>query len=450
MSPTDISRSLHKEIADFYEFVRPHDYEEAVRLDLIDRVRKVIRSAPNRVGGPATVELRSFGSFASGLYLPTADMDLVALSPGYLRTGVKNFCQSKTKIFILSGHIGASGLAAPGTISTVVNAKVPIIKFTDNQTGIKVDISFESDSGLVANQTFLDWKAKYPAMPVIVVLIKQMLAMRDLNEVFSGGLGGFSIICLVVSMMQLMPELQSGSMDQQRHYSDLLLTFLDLYGNKFNIKTTGIIMEPPGYYDKLKYPRPTQNKENLTIIDPNNPANDISGGSRNIEIVLECFRRAHSAIQGRLAQVNSGKNVHESILGCIWGGDYSSFIHQRNKLSLIHRGHSVSPPPIDAKEQYERPGKRRRRPPPPSEEPRQTRPPRQQKQPAPASTQQRRPPPPSRQDPEPPHPVKQQVQQGKNQHPLPQKPVDAVGAGPRPNKKGYVDLFIAPKSEESN
>jgi DNA polymerase sigma len=34
--------------------------------------------------------IRAFGSFASGLYLPTADIDLVLLSNTFLRTGVRN------------------------------------------------------------------------------------------------------------------------------------------------------------------------------------------------------------------------------------------------------------------------------------------------------------------------------------------------------------------------
>ena len=133
--------------------------------------------------------------------------------------------------------------------------------------------------------------------------------MRGLNEVFTGGLGGFSITCLVVSMMQHMPEIQSGSIDPEQHYGDLLLNFLDLYGNKFDITQTGITMNPPSYFDKIRYPAIKQNANNLTIIDPNNPNNDISGGSRNIRQVLDCFRSVHAAIQRRLAQIASGNNV---------------------------------------------------------------------------------------------------------------------------------------------
>jgi non-canonical poly(A) RNA polymerase PAPD5/7 len=345
----DTSR-FHKEIADFFEFVRPHAYEEAVRRTLITRVQQAVRAwAPEA----KDVEIKSFGSFAAGLYLPTADMDLVAVSPRYLQSGQKVFCQSNSKMHKLGQYLQNRKVAMDGTLTVITKAKVPIIKFTDRDTDIKVDISFENDTGLVANKTFAEWKEKYPAMPVIVVLIKQMLAMRGLNEVYLGGLGGFSIICLVVSMMQHMPELQSGNMDAQLHYGELLLNFLDLYGNKFNLQSTGITMNPPSYYDKIRHPRNPQNDNTLTIIDPNKHDNDISGGSKKIQTVFSCFRTAHSEIQRRLAQIHSGENIEDSILGCIWGGNYTSFIQQRNKLDLVSRGISLSPPSSPEREDSE-------------------------------------------------------------------------------------------------
>ena len=354
-------------------------------------------------GGAKDIEIQSFGSFAAGLYLPTADMDLVAVSPDYINYGQKSFCQSTNKIHALGRHLVNRGMVAPGTLSPVTRAKVPIVKFTDKMTGIKVDISFENDSGLIANKTFQDWKVTYPAMPVIVVLIKQMLAMRGLNEVFTGGLGGFSIICLVVSMMQMMPEIQSGEMDPEQHYGDLLLNFLDLYGNRFDARVTGIEMDPPAYFNKIRDPHSSQNQNNLTIIDPNRRNNDISGGSRNVHDVFSCFRNAYADIQCRLAQVHTGQDVEGSILGCIWGGNYSSFIRQRNKLSQLDRGHAVSPPPAPLSKKL-----------PPVPLPKKL----------PAA----------------PMPRKPQATESR-ELPLPRRPADHW-PGVRPNNKGYVDVYL--------
>ncbi|KAK5692436.1 hypothetical protein LTR97_010744 [Elasticomyces elasticus] len=363
---SNVGLRLHKEICDFYDFVRPYDYEEAVRRALIDRIQRAIRTsaAPNA----NTASVYCFGSFAAGLYLPTADMDLVATSPQYMNGGRKQFLQTATQMWKLKAHFERSGIAPPEGVVVISKAKVPIVKFPDKLTGIKVDISFENDSGIVANDMFKKWKEQYPAMPVIVVLVKQLLAMRGLNEVYTGGIGGFTTICLVVSMMQMMPELQSGSVDPRMHYGEMLMNFLDLYGNKIDIRSTGIRMEPPGYFNKVHNPAPKQNLDRLTIIDPNNEMNDISGGSSEIDAVLDTFRHAHAAIQRRLGQVHSGHNIEDSILGCQWGGNYTSFMRQREKLSVLHRGYAVSPAPPPAPKlvtnrtiaQGKRPDKRQR------------------------------------------------------------------------------------------
>lgn len=232
----------------------------------------------------------------------------------------------------LSNHLAR--IAKKNTMVVIAKAKVPILKFVDQRTDLKVDISFENDSGLRAIDTFLEWKRDFPEVPQLVVIVKQLLAMRGLNEVHSGGIGGFTIICLVVSMFQLMPQEQSRSGNAQGRLGELLLNFLDLYGNKFNRHTTGIMMNPPGYFNKQTdyCAVPKINPTGLTIVDPNRADNDISGGSKQVEAVFKCFRGALSMIQHRLDAISKGESDEKSILGCVLGGNYSSFIEQRTIL----------------------------------------------------------------------------------------------------------------------
>jgi len=149
-----------------------------------------------------------------------------------------------------------SNLAVYGSIDVISKAKVPLVKYVDRLTGLKVDISFENNTGLIANKTFQEWKAQYPAMPMIVTIIKHLLAMRGLNEPVNGGIGGFSVICLVVSLLQHMPQVQSKSMLPEHHLGEVLMEFFNLYGNEFNTVTTGIQLKPPGYFSKVRLPTP--------------------------------------------------------------------------------------------------------------------------------------------------------------------------------------------------
>ncbi|KAF2857564.1 Nucleotidyltransferase [Piedraia hortae CBS 480.64] len=352
---TDPGARLHMEICDFYEYVRPHHYEETAREGLIRRVRDAIRHSS--VEGSHNAEVKSFGSFAAGLYLPTADMDLVALSAEYRHAGCRMLCQSSTSMRKVANQLKMQRVALSG-VTVIAKAKVPILKFKDSVTGIRVDVSFENSSGIHANETFLEWKRLYPTMPILVVLIKQMLAMRGLNEVFTGGVGGFTVTCLVVSLLQLMPAVQSGNMDPRMHLSDVLLEFLELYGVKFDIRCVGIRFDPPGYYNKLESPDhpPGQNPGRLSIIDPNNRFNDISGGSRRINDVLNCFREAVMTLRDRLHKIAVGEADRGSILGCIFGGDYSSYQAQRDRSYRLHQGNYVTPhtapPSIIGKRRY--------------------------------------------------------------------------------------------------
>jgi non-canonical poly(A) RNA polymerase PAPD5/7 len=195
-------------------------------------------------------DIRCFGSFAAGLYLPTSDMDLVCVSEAFLHRG-KPVLGSKGHLFKFGGFLEGNHICTKGSVEVIAKARVPIVKFVDELTGLKVDVSFENDSGLMANDTFQNWKTVFPAMPIIVTLIKQFLAMRGLNEVVNGGLGGFSVACLVTSLLQNMPQVQSGNLIPEHHLGDILMEFFDLYGNEFNMSAAGIQFNPPGYFDKV-------------------------------------------------------------------------------------------------------------------------------------------------------------------------------------------------------
>ena len=178
-------------------------------------------------------------------------MDVVIISDSYHSNGHKVVCQTKSQMYSFGRFLEKSQLAQPGSVEVIVGAKVPILKFIDRVTAIKVDISFENNTGIIANNTFAEWKREFPAMPVLVTVIKQFLMMRGLNEVHHGGLGGFSVTCLVTSLLQNMPRVQTGELIPEEHLGEMLIEFLDFYGNRLDTTRTGLMMDPPGYFDKV-------------------------------------------------------------------------------------------------------------------------------------------------------------------------------------------------------
>lgn len=286
-------------------------------------------------------------------------MDLVVVSESFMNRNIKQICQSKTAMRNFADFLKHERVPEYASVEMIFGAKVPLIKFVDRITGLKVDLSFENDTGIIANGTFANWKAQFPAMPIIVTLIKQFLMMRGLNEVVNGGLGGFSVTCLVTSLLQNMPEVQRGALIPEQHLGFILMEFFNLYGNEFNTTTTGIRLNPPGYFDKvccafvqiygsqtdaLKRTAPGRpyqaNKlHKLVIIDPNRSDNDISGGTKNILTILEHFAEAHRTLQRRMAalsQADFTSQDTESVLGTILAGNYSAFETQRNRLRRLY------------------------------------------------------------------------------------------------------------------
>lgn len=74
------------------------------------------------------------------------------------------------------------------------------------------------------------------------------------------------------------------------------------------------------------------------IIDPNDECNDIAGGSKNTAAILQEFRGALVALNSRMGELRTmsfAERKGKSILGCIVGGDYSSFDIQRNHLERV-------------------------------------------------------------------------------------------------------------------
>ena len=187
---------LHQEICDFYEFIKPQPYEARIREDLIGRLQAIFSKL-----FPGSV-VKAFGSYAQGIYLPTSDMDLVLFSERYNKTRQSGAFQKNILWSIRSRLAQHKIIRRESDASVIPSAKVPIIKFVDVHTGLNVDLSLDNDSGVRAIATFEKWKGIWPFLPKLLAVLKQWLLMRDVNEVFNGGLGGFSLTCMLVNMLQ--------------------------------------------------------------------------------------------------------------------------------------------------------------------------------------------------------------------------------------------------------
>ena len=122
---------LHQEIEDFYNYMKPKPEEHLMRENVVKKIKSVV----NEVWPQAKVDY--FGSFRTGLYLPTSDIDMVVVGKW-----------DNIPLFTLEKKLLESGIVDESTIKVLDKASVPIIKLTDLQTQVRVDISFNTSNGI--------------------------------------------------------------------------------------------------------------------------------------------------------------------------------------------------------------------------------------------------------------------------------------------------------------
>ncbi|XP_068431659.1 terminal nucleotidyltransferase 4A isoform X5 [Clinocottus analis] len=272
---------LHEEVMDLYNFMSPRPEEAAMRKEVVNRIEMIIKELW------PTADVQIFGSFSTGLYLPTSDIDLVVFGK-WERPPLQELEQALRK----------HNVAEPFSIKVLDKATVPIIKLTDQETEVKVDISFNVETGVKAASFIKDYVKMYPVLPYLIFVLKQFLLQRDLNEVFTGGISSYSLILMVISFLQLHPRIDARNPSE--NLGVLLIEFFELYGRHFNYLKTGIRIKSGGAYiakeEIMKAMTNGYRPSTLCIEDPLLPGNDVGRGSYGAMHVKQVFDYAYTVL----------------------------------------------------------------------------------------------------------------------------------------------------------
>ena len=239
----DNDSRLNKEAHAFITYISPTPIEHQLRMWSVELIRRAIKSRW------ADAEVECFGSVGTGLYLPggyvllrpsllsqliavcNSDIDLVVLCPSFPSPPLK---PTSSLLHSLASLLLTTSLADPSSLLVIAKSRVPIVKFTTRHGGFAVDLSVNQKNGVDAaggvRQLLEDYSFRLPdhvengsvtkeekkeegeleslnvdhgVARSLVMLVKAFLNQRGMNEVFTGGLGSYSIICLVVSFLQV-------------------------------------------------------------------------------------------------------------------------------------------------------------------------------------------------------------------------------------------------------
>ncbi|OIV92410.1 hypothetical protein TanjilG_23010 [Lupinus angustifolius] len=290
---------LHKEIVDFSDFLLPTPEEKAARDTAIESVFGVIK----HIWPHCQVEI--FGSFRTGLYLPTSDIDVVILKAGLPNT--------QMGLNALSRSLSQRGIAKK--IQVIGKARVPIIKFVEKRSGFSFDISFDIDGGPKAAEYIQEAVAKWPPLRPLCLILKIFLQQRELNEVYSGGIGSYALLVMLLAVLRNVRESQVSA---EHNLGVLLVHFFDFYGRKLNTSDVGVSCNGAGTFFLKSSKGFTANKGRPFLIgieDPQAPDNDIGKSSFNYFQIRSAFAMAFSTLTNPRIILSLGPN--RSILGTL-------------------------------------------------------------------------------------------------------------------------------------
>ncbi|KAI0780511.1 hypothetical protein BD413DRAFT_607803 [Trametes elegans] len=348
----NVAEMLHSEVEAFVNYISPTPVEDEVRSLIVTLVSQaVVKSYPD-------AQVLPFGSYETKLYLPLGDIDLVIYSKSMARMDKVSVLHS------LANIVKRAGITDRVTI--IAKAKVPIIKFVTTHGRFSVDISINQGNGVTAGKMVKQFLQELPALRSLVLIIKSFLSQRSMNEVFTGGLGSYSIVCLAISFLQMHPKIRRGEIDPSKNLGVLVMEFFELYGCYFNYQEVGISLRNGGsYYNKAQRGWLDYGQQRLlSIEDPGDPTNDISRGSYNIAKVRTSLAGAHGIMtaaayaqasiisarrEGRTVRLRPAPEPEDmSILASVMGVTQETINHRRvvqevYDRQVLHRMLGITP-----------------------------------------------------------------------------------------------------------
>lgn len=304
--------ALHNEMVRFVKLMEPTREEIQLRETLIANVRKLVDSA---FQNQATMEV--FGSQATGLFLPSSDIDIVIFlaeeehqeSAAKKNANADNALPTQSPLHKLAQALRDTWLAELSYLEVIEHTRVPLVKFTHAPTDVSVDICFQQETGTQAAALMKSYLQSLPPLRPLTICLKYFLASRDLHQPYTGGVGSYMLQLMIVSMLQ---HRARDAVNFRRPcvecLGSLLLEFFGLYGLEFNYVTTGISVRHDGFY----FPKGAQSKKlifwqaqrpfSCAIENPLDITMDVGQTSFRINLVQRAFAVAYRILLAHVAE----------------------------------------------------------------------------------------------------------------------------------------------------
>ncbi|XP_027771483.1 uncharacterized protein LOC107005675 isoform X2 [Solanum pennellii] len=325
-----IHSRLHNEIENFCKQVAS---ENLIRKPYINwAVKRVARSL--QVLWPRS-RTNIFGSNATGLSLPSSDVDLVVSLPpvrnlepikeaGILegRNGIKETClqipiimlvvevphdlissslsnlqtpkAEPTELTVEEGNTFQADSTCSDSSSSPQWSKMN--ECVKDVKAVRLDISFKSPShtGLQTTELVKELTEQFPATTPLALVLKQFLADRSLDQSYSGGLSSYCLVLLITRFLQHEHH-HSRPIDQ--NLGSLLMDFFYFFGNVFDPRQIRVSIQGSGLYINRER---GCSIDPICIDDPLYPTNNVGRNCFRIHQCIKAFADAYSILENEI------------------------------------------------------------------------------------------------------------------------------------------------------
>ncbi|SMQ51441.1 unnamed protein product [Zymoseptoria tritici ST99CH_3D7] len=220
---------LSEEIRLFAEWIQSTPAELAAREAATSEVIDTIKQHLEMYSKPNDLSLELFGSSASGLALPTSDIDLRIhnpttpnMAPRFLASTLR-----RLKRHLLEDHryddIQSHGEA------------YPMLEFRHIATGIHIQLVAGNDAQPQVN-VVQRLTEETPNLKPLFHLLRVTLDMRGLVEVFYGGIGSYGLLVALAAALHRHPTIRHASLGEQ------FLYLLQFYGVDLDTSRTALTL----------------------------------------------------------------------------------------------------------------------------------------------------------------------------------------------------------------
>jgi non-canonical poly(A) RNA polymerase PAPD5/7 len=317
--------ALHNEIIAFCKLMEPRPDEIQERQELVNRFTALVKET---FSDDPDCRVDVFGSQATGLFLPTSDID-IAIQLKEDRGGemgdkssdvgegeangkkkmasrmqelddLKNWDKpAGSPLQRLAAALREDWLEDLSYLEVIENTRVPLVKFTHAPTNISIDVCFNQKTGPQAAALMHQYMNALPPLRPLTFVLKHFMASRGLNQPYTGGVGSFLLQMMIVSFLQ---HRERDSLNNRRasqyNLGALLVEFLEFYSTDFNYILTGVSVRFDGFF----FPKGAAGRRkdfwqpsrpfSIAMENPLDPTHDVGSPSFRISTVQRAFEVA--------------------------------------------------------------------------------------------------------------------------------------------------------------